>query len=214
MFILFVLIFENFQYFVEGNWSDSPPIFETLHFFQYLHPDFLPKLNSIFQNSQLFTVDHILSQLRSSLSPTLFGLLNLSLRMRIFHPKAALTHPIPNRKPLLCGWGLQIPYSIPHFNLSQFQWKVISHLFNEQSIERRFTFLQHVSHRFQDVVPQLQHLEVRGEIVKEFNRLNLPHDQPLSLLNGRVLSDDPIEIVDAMLSEISKYFDHDFSQYF
>lgn len=195
---------ENIQEALYGNWQDSMVLDETLLFFNYTYPELYPKISKLLGNSSITQYMDIIQMLESHVSKEILGLLNLSLSLRYFHPQAAsIRQNVDSKKlPVLRGWAGIFKKHQFNSHSKDFHWKFLNYVYSASGSENKLKNLISVHNPFA-YFSKISSTPVNSAIVDEFLRLKL-HKTPIShisLINGRSVSNDPHDILDALLNE-------------
>lgn len=188
-----------------GNWSDSYPYYEAIEYFQYIYPREIPKIEYILSGKENSTRNQILRELDGKIPKNVLGLLNLSLSLRYFQPKAALTHPKPNKNPKIRGWYATSTSSLPSIYTNDYQWKMLTQMHNTQGTNEKLKFIADSTLYPKDNMLNISKYHVNNNIIEEYNRLNFQH-RSRSIINGRITSAEPLELLEAMIEETQNVF--------
>lgn len=185
-----------------GDWHDSSVIDEALAFFNYTFPVFLPAAQEALQNADNGKLNYqdVVDILRPLVGSSAVGLLELSLAFRYFNPQAAIRKPIQSQNPILRGWSATFPEERQEINPHDFQWKFLSSAFNNAKpidILRKLAAVNDPSNTFQAI----SQVPINSAIKTDFLQSNIKKSHHTSLINGRCVSNDAIEILEAILNE-------------
>lgn len=191
---------ENTQTILYGNWSDTSLIDETYLFFNYTHPNLIPKVTKLIGNLTVNQYDYIIKRLNGHIPQEILGLLQLSLSLRYFHPQALKNQNYTSKSTsIIRGWAGIIKQSLSNIQLHNFQWKFLNYIYSATGSENKLKRLASVNNP-SDYLPIISNNFPNSAIIEEFTRLKLEQTH-LSLINGRSVSNDPHEILDALLNE-------------
>lgn len=188
---------------VYGNWADSSLVDETIIFFEFLRPDLINTVKMQLNGNSISTISDLLNRLRGFVPNDLYGLLNLSLSLRYFHPRASITNPIDSRKPTLSGYSVALKSDLSTVSYSDFHLRFLSQVYDEENPEKKLLMLRTLTHHYPKYVTQVSKYNISLENTDELYSLGT---KSYSLINGRVTDGSPHKVIDALIEEYqSKY---------
>ncbi|KAH0788345.1 hypothetical protein GPJ56_007819 [Histomonas meleagridis] len=182
---------------VTGNWSDSTPKDETIEFFKDLEPSLLNIVKEKISKAQNNEIS-ILNSLKGVVQQPLFGLLNLSLGYRIYHPKASINNPI-NQKPKLRGWSLiNDDGTQANISFNGIQGKILSSLKNYTNPNEKLHLIQNVSISLYNVAKELSTVE---PLAKPNSLNQFENNYGYFGINGRKTNTNSLDLITSLIDE-------------
>ena len=187
---------------IHGNWSDSSVKDETVIFFEENGPELLGKVARVIEDVP-DDESSILSSLRKYVPQSLFGLLNLSLALRFYHPKAALRKPI-NRQPVLRGWNAvferkkRVQTELRRVNNPTFTGKFAAYLKN-RTAEEQLDLLATASTDLSRIAGDVMKASADSAWTSKFK--SGLEKYRVNCVNGRSVRDGYFGILEALLEE-------------
>ena len=205
-FFLFAFLSKSIEVNLKGNWNDSSLKDETVIFFEKNDPKYLEivkeKLKDIKETENNEKIKNkILKALKSSIkSKELFGLLNLSLSLRFYHPLASLRNPI-ERKPSLPGWNVLEKESDVQFShrLRNIHFTLLNHMMNLNTSEQK---IKYINNAISSLNEYTNKIGMSSYSSNHFDKTKtVKEDYCYSAVNGRILKPHYFDILDGLLSE-------------
>ena len=185
---------------VIGDWNDSYPLDEAKIFFNYVDSSYLNCLNNLPHNS---TINQILLSCEN-IEKDLYGLLNLSLSYRIFHPKASIQNPISSRKPFLNGFLISEQSHTNYKNRDKLGQKFLSSIFSANNKENnRFNLLKKYIQHFNENINEIEETPINQTLLDEFN--TSLHSSSRDLLISINQRNSDLHLYNMILSLIEEY---------
>lgn len=181
---------------IHGNWSDSSVKDETLIFFEENAPELLNKVATVLEDVQ-DSEGEVLRALRKYVHQPLFGLLNLSLALRYYHPKASIRKPI-DRKPVLRGWSVEFDSGAANTREYRDFTKKFALYLSTKTAEERLNALFTVATNLSALGRIVNQLPNNSSHVSDFSPLS---GNPVKTVNGRSVRETYFGVLEALLEE-------------
>jgi hypothetical protein len=184
---------------MRGDWNDSLPSDEALLFFHRFHDDAIAEIRPILATHKYSEVSQIMKQLGTALPQGVAGLLQLALSLRYFHPAAAIANPIPRHHPILRGWSVTSADPLPGIDEAKFPWQLLTAAFASADSTVALRKLRDFVHRPRAYIANVSHVVPNPKFKLSAESYQFTPAMLSSTINGRVVSDDPHDILSALM---------------
>lgn len=186
-----------------GYWNDSDPITETFLFFEYVNPKLTNQVLDIVRNKKVYTSDGIVSVLMNSgqIPQMYYGLLNVCLCFRYFHPTAASLKPNKRNISKINGYIIRHPRQEYKVVNDKFSEKLFSLISVQSNIYSKIHLLDTFTSDFYSLFRAIENFEVIDEkVTKIMRETSLIQEQ--SVVNGRIVQNKIHDLVEAVVEEL------------
>ena len=189
---------------MEGAWKDTTAAEEAFEFFDYLHPEYLENesVPNILKENQNSDIETVLKSLSSHVDNKILSLLNVTLQMKYFNPKALTRlqkskQQINRQNVSLRGWG----YVQPTFQRDTnrvFQLKMLEYSLKQHNFEEKINTLSKIT---ENINQYWNEIDNERSIKESQYYTFFPSKKSFFSVNGRKTTSDVHEILDAIIQE-------------
>ncbi|OHT06122.1 hypothetical protein TRFO_25988 [Tritrichomonas foetus] len=195
---LFSFLCRSVDISLKGEWKDSSLKDETIVFFEQNEPNLLSKVKSKLEKAD-DNKNSILDALSKTVSQPLYGLLNLSLSLRYYNPKASIKNPI-DRQPSIHSWSVYEEEPIQNINVyKSIHYSVLRKLSDLANGKQKVSFLHKAISSLKDLTSNTELSTDTAAIQHQIREL--PEKYFYSGINGRVIKPHYYDVLDALLEE-------------